>query len=165
MDPCSWVSTHGLEAWYIYLKPRVNLPSSSKTLLSRSSWHGPPNVWQLLSFETLHLSKLKRWLVSWRSILKGFVKWFNSVAWQPTKSLEFGPGSPQKASTTRFYLPLSRFFSFDKFYVKPVSIDPAWLSVIKLTRCSLTRLDFQLQVVSTWSSYNPALINPVWFQL
>ena len=39
--------------------------------------------------QTLNLSKLKQRLVNVRSILKGFVKWFNSVAWQPMKSLTF----------------------------------------------------------------------------
>ena len=32
-----------------------------------------------------------------------------------------------------------------------------------LNRCLSTRLGFQLQVVSTRSSYNPETINPVWF--
>ena len=32
-----------------------------------------------------------------------------------------------------------------------------------VNRRSLTRLDFQLQVVNTGSSYNPETISPVWF--
>ena len=32
-----------------------------------------------------------------------------------------------------------------------------------VNRCLSTRLDFQLQVVNTGSSYNPETINPVWF--
>ena len=53
------------------------------------------------------------------------------------KSLEFGPGSPQKASTTRFYL------RFAEFYVKPIFL--AW-SVILLAQYSLNRLGLQLHV-------------------
>ena len=32
-----------------------------------------------------------------------------------------------------------------------------------VNRCLSTRLDFQLQVVNTGSSYNPETISPVWF--
>ena len=32
-----------------------------------------------------------------------------------------------------------------------------------VNRCSLSRLDFQLQIVSTWSNHNPEIIHPVWF--
>ena len=85
--------------------------------------------------------------------MKGFAKWFNSAAWQPMKSLEFGVWQPMKSLDYKFsyaficqvFSPLMRFIVF---YDKPAFIDPVWLST---TRC-------QYMI-----SYNPTLIDLVWF--
>ena len=91
-----------------------------------------------------------------------------------------------------FYHCLCLKFCFDKYFFccifKPTILKPVRLSNYKLTehgqiliwrlsarfdfllpsyygvnRCLSTRLGFQLQVVSTRSSYNPETIIPVWF--
>ena len=70
------------------------------------------------------------------------------------KSLEFGAWRPVKSlDYNGFYLPFAKFFFLLIRFVM------FW------NRCLSTRLGCQLQVVSTWSSYNPETINPVWFWL
>ena len=82
------------------------------------------------------------------------------------KSLEFGPGIPWKALTTWFLFAFCQVFPpFVKIYVKPVSIEPVWLSSHHNNPVSVNPAWLSTTNCQTIFIIKPVFYNPVWLWL